>query len=102
MPTVYNGLASHVQLIAHEGELRCILVGMTAVERAERRVTLLRETAFLAEQVRANEAEHASLLQQRDEKCRELREAGASIADLQEALGVSRSRVQQILRTEGS
>lgn len=71
---------------------------MTAVERAEAKVALLREVEAIAERLRANEEEHASLLEQRAEKARALREAGASIEELQDVLGVGRSRVHQILR----
>lgn len=70
------------------------------VERAERKAALLRRTANLVERLRAVETERDSLIEQRDGQCRELKAAGASIRELQETLGVSRSRVQQILRDE--
>ncbi|MER5631553.1 hypothetical protein [Streptomyces nitrosporeus] len=71
---------------------------MSAVERAEAKVDFLKETQAIAERLRANEEEHAGLLAQRTEKARALRQAGATIEELQEVLGVSRSRVHQILR----
>lgn len=71
---------------------------MRVVERAERKATLFKEVEALVERVRVNEAEHDNLLRQRDAQCRELRRAGAAISELQEVLGISRSRVQQILR----
>ncbi|MDL9948382.1 hypothetical protein QSJ19_22940 [Gordonia sp. ABSL11-1] len=73
---------------------------MSVVERAERKAALLRRTANLVERLRAVETERDSLIEQRDGQCRELKAAGASIRELQETLGVSRSRVQQILRDE--
>ena len=71
---------------------------MTVVERAEHKATLLKRAETLAEQIQVNKAEHEDLLNQRDGQCRELRRAGATIGELQEVLGISRSRVQQILR----
>ena len=71
---------------------------MTAVERAEAKVALLRVVESIAERLLTNEEEHAALLDQRAEKARALREAGASIEELQDVLGVGRSRVHQILR----
>lgn len=71
---------------------------MTAVERAEAKVALLRGAVAIAQRLRALEAEHAALLEERATNCRALREAGASIQELQEVLGLSRSRVHQILR----
>ncbi|GAB2635958.1 hypothetical protein GCM10027169_00080 [Gordonia jinhuaensis] len=73
------------------------MTGMTVVERAERKTALLRQTVGLVERLRIVEAEHASLIKQRDDQCRELRAAGVAIKELQEAFGVSRSRIQQIL-----
>lgn len=75
---------------------------MTVVERAERKAVLLRQAVDLVERLRENEQEHEGLLFRRDGSCRELRAAGASIKELQEAFGMSRSRVQQILRGEDS
>lgn len=75
---------------------------MSVLERAERKADLLRQAVGLVERLRENESEHDELLSQRDTSCRALREAGASIKELQEVLGMSRSRVQQILRdTQG-
>lgn len=74
------------------------MTAMTVVDRAEKRADLLKRAVDLVERLRANEAEHEDLLAQRDERCRELKAAGASIKEMEEALGVSRSRVQQILR----
>lgn len=71
---------------------------MTAVERAEAKVNLLKDAEAIAEQLRANEAEHDDLMARRTAKCRDLRNTGASIDELQEVLGVGRSRVHQILR----
>ncbi|MYS60735.1 MULTISPECIES: helix-turn-helix domain-containing protein [Streptomycetaceae] len=71
---------------------------MSALERTEARVGFLREAQAIAARLRANEEEHAALLAQRAEKARALRQAGATIEELQEVLGVSRSRVHQILR----
>lgn len=68
------------------------------VDRAVKKANLLKQAVDLVERLHANEAEHEHLLVQRDENCRDLRAAGASIKELEEALGVSRSRVQQILR----
>lgn len=73
------------------------MAGVTVVERAERKAALLRQTVELVERLRVVEGERASLIKQRDDKCRELRVAGTSIRDLQETFGVSRSRIQQIL-----
>lgn len=61
-------------------------------------MALLRQAVDLVERLRANELEHEELIDQRDDSCRELKAAGASIKELQEILGMSRSRVQQILR----
>ncbi len=72
------------------------------LERAERKADLLRQTVDLVERLRENESERDALLSQRDGRCRALREAGASIKELQEVLGMSRSRVQQILRGTSS
>ena len=74
------------------------MVVMTVVERAERKAVLLRQAVDLVELLRENEAERDELLVRRDGRCRELKAAGASIKELQEAFGMSRSRVQQILR----
>lgn len=71
---------------------------MTALERAEQKVTLLRQADVIVERLRVNEVEHGKLLDQRDLHCRDLRAAGATIKELQDVLGMSRSRVQQILR----
>lgn len=71
---------------------------MNVLERAETKVVLLKEAEILIGRLRQNEEEHRMLLEERTAICRELRKAGASIEDLQHALGVSRSRVQQILR----
>jgi AraC-like DNA-binding protein len=71
---------------------------MSAVERAEAKVCFLREAQAVAERLRVNEEEHTTLLAQRAEKARALRQAGATIEELQDVLGVSRSRVHQILR----
>lgn len=77
------------------------MVTVTVVERAERKAVLLRQTVELVERLRANESERSALLEQRDGNCRDLRAAGASIKELQEALGdVSRSTVQNILRSD--
>lgn len=70
---------------------------MTAVERAEARVTLLKEAMEIVARLQANAAEHSELLTERSEVCKALRAAGAPIKELQEALGVSRSRVNQML-----
>lgn len=71
---------------------------MTAVERARVKVALLQEAEGIAARLLANEEEHAYLLTKRSEKARALRGAGASIEELQDVLGVSRSRINQILR----
>lgn len=71
---------------------------MSVVERAERKAVLLKQAADLVDRLRDNEAERDELLGWRDGSCRELKAAGASIRELQEAFGMSRSRVQQILR----
>jgi DNA helicase-2/ATP-dependent DNA helicase PcrA len=60
--------------------------------------TLLREAEAIASQLRANETEREELLDRRTQVCRALRVAGSSIKDLQDVLGVSRSRIQQVLR----
>lgn len=70
---------------------------MTAVERAETRVTLLKEAAGIVARLRANETEHSELLTKRAEACKALRAAGTPIKELQDVLGVSRSRVNQML-----
>jgi len=70
---------------------------MTAVERAETRVTLLKEAVDIVGRLRANETEHSELLARRAEACKALRAAGTPIKELQEVLGVSRSRVNQML-----
>lgn len=59
---------------------------------------MLRQAVELAERLRINEAEHNELIDQRNNMCRQLKAAGTSIKELQEVLGMSRSRVQQILR----
>ena len=71
---------------------------VTVVERAERKAVLLRQAVDVVERLRVNEIERDELIDQRDGSCRELKAVGASIKELQEALGMSRSRVQQILR----
>lgn len=71
---------------------------MTAVERAERKVSLLRDAEILVARLRINAAEHNHLLAERAAACKALRDAGASIEEIQDVLAVSRSRVQQILR----
>ncbi|MBT1190600.1 hypothetical protein [Rhodococcoides kroppenstedtii] len=71
---------------------------MTVVERAEQKAVLLRQAVDLVERLRENEEEREGLLVRRDGSCRQLKAAGASIKELQEAFGMSRSRVQQILR----
>ncbi|WP_279102660.1 hypothetical protein [Gordonia bronchialis] len=75
---------------------------MSVVERALRKAVLLRQAADLVERLRDVESEHDSLIEQRDERLRELKVAGASIRELQETFGLSRSRVQQILRGASS
>jgi len=70
---------------------------MTALERAEARAILLKEAVDVAARLQANEAEHAELIARRARTCRALREAGTPVRDLQEALGLSRSRVNQVL-----
>ena len=72
-------------------------VRMTAIERAETRVTLLKEAVDIATRLRANETEHSDLLAKRAKACKALRAAGTPIKELQEVLGVSRSRVNQLL-----
>lgn len=71
---------------------------VNVLERAETKVALLKKAETLVGSLRQNEEERDSLLAQRACMCRKLREAGASIEDLQNVLGISRSRVQQILR----
>lgn len=71
---------------------------MTAAQRAEAKLALLRELETITALLRDNEQEHTVLLDQRAEKARSLRQAGASIEELGEVLGVGRSRVHQILR----
>lgn len=85
-----------LHIIAHCATVT--IVAMSAVERAEAKVGFLREAQTIIERLRANEEEHARLLAQRAELARVLRQAGATIEELQEVLGVSRSRVHQILR----
>lgn len=75
---------------------------MTVVDRAERKAKLLRQAVTLVERLHANETERSELLGQRDRICRELKKAGASGKELEEATGMSRSRVQQILRESGA
>ncbi|MBM9467465.1 hypothetical protein [Nakamurella leprariae] len=70
---------------------------MSVVARAERKAVLLKQAVDLVDRLRENEAERDELLGRRDGSCRELRAAGASIKELQEAFGMSRSRIQQIL-----
>lgn len=70
---------------------------VSVVERAEARVGLLKEATSIAVSLRAIEAKHSELLTRRTEACKALRAAGAPIKDIQEALGVSRSRVNQLL-----
>lgn len=72
---------------------------MTAIERAEQKVALLKQATVLVERLREVESERDELLGQRDGQCRDLKAAGASIGELQEVLGISRSRIQQILRS---
>lgn len=71
---------------------------MYVVERAERKADLLKQAVALVERLHANEIERVELLNRRDTICRELKQAGASGRELEEATGMSRSRVQQILR----
>jgi AraC-like DNA-binding protein len=68
------------------------------LKRAETKVALLKKAEALVGRLRENEKEHDHLLEERATMCKELREAGASIEDLQSVLGISRSRIQQILR----
>lgn len=85
-------------MTTHCGLVRHTLVIVSVVERAMRKAVLLRQAADLVERLRDVEDEHDSLIEQRDERLRELKVAGASIRELQETFGLSRSRVQQILR----
>lgn len=71
---------------------------MTVVERAEKEAILMRRAAGLVDDLRANASERERLISQRDDNCSELRAAGASIKELEEVFGISRARVQQILR----
>jgi len=70
---------------------------MNAVERAETRVTLMKEAVAICARLHANEIEHSELLAKRADACRALRAAGTPIKELQDVLGVSRSRVNQML-----
>lgn len=74
---------------------------MTAVERAETRVALLKEAAALAEDLRANAAAREELLKRRVSTCKALRAHGVPIADIQDVLRLSRGRIHQILRGPG-
>lgn len=74
---------------------------MSAVRRAEVRVTLLKEAEGIAARLRANDAERSELLVQRAGACKALRAAGTPIKDLEEVLGVSRSRINQMLSDSG-
>ena len=58
----------------------------------------MKQATVAARRLRDNESEHEDLLHERDRLCRELREARIPIKDLQELFGLSRSRIQQILR----
>lgn len=71
---------------------------MDVTARAERKAALLRGAEELAEQLRKGDAAQKKLLAQRKATCHSLREAGASMDEIQEVFGVGRSRVQQILR----
>lgn len=71
---------------------------MSSVERAETRVTLLKEATRIASRLSAIEAEHSALLVRRSEACKALRAVGAPVKEIQEVLGVSRSRVNQMLK----
>ena len=71
---------------------------MKAIDRAQTRVGLLKDAVDLAARISANEAAHVELLDERAQCCRELRAAGVTNEDLQEIFGISRSRVQQLLR----
>lgn len=89
-------------MATHCGLVRRTLMIVSVVERALRKAVLLRQAADLVERLRDVESEHDSLIEQRDERLRELKVAGASIRELQETFGLSRSRVQQILRGASS
>lgn len=98
MPRSYNEIGANVHRSTHFRVIVCTIGDMTVVERAERKVALLRRAVDLVERIHAIETERDRLLDERDGNCRELRAAGASIKELQDVHGMSRSRVQQILR----
>lgn len=75
---------------------------MIVVERAETRLALLKEAVDIVVRLQANEVEHSELLAKRAAACRALRAAGTPIKELQEALRVSRSRVNQMLSEAAS
>ncbi|MFE5774607.1 hypothetical protein [Brachybacterium sp. NPDC056505] len=71
---------------------------MRATERTERKLSALQNAEMLADQLQRNEREHSDLLERRGETCRALKRTGVSVVDIMEVFGLSRSRVQQILR----
>jgi len=71
---------------------------MDALERAERRVATLSEAQQIAQRLRQLEEEQATLLRRRAETCRRLRDTGVPLKDIKDVFGISRSRVQQLLR----
>lgn len=71
---------------------------MDALERAERRVAALGEASQIAQRLRLLEEEQTTLLRQRAATCRALREVGVPLKDIEDVFGISRSRVQQLLR----
>lgn len=71
---------------------------MDVLERAEIKVALLKEAKILVGQLLENGSERDELLDKRNAVCKQLRESGASLEELQSTFGISRSRVQQILR----
>lgn len=73
---------------------------MDALERAERRLMALSEAQQIAVRLHSLEQEQAALFRQRAETCRGLRDEGVSLKDIQDVFGISRSRVQQLLRLQ--
>ncbi|ORC17753.1 hypothetical protein [Rhodococcus qingshengii] len=74
----------------------------TAVERAQLRADLMHNLQSIADRLRINEAQHAELLSERTKIAKELKDAGAKTEELQEVLGVTKSRVHQLLRGAGT
>lgn len=98
MAQLYSALCGLVSIAARSWAVRCTISSVDVVESAEVRLALLKEVTTVVAQLKVNESERVALTAKRQVACKELRAIGLSIGELQQVLGLSRSRVQQVLR----